>query len=57
MRSITLTPAELRGLAKTHGGLDVGKAADMVVLSGPPLDIAHARVEQVYMEGRLAWSL
>jgi imidazolonepropionase-like amidohydrolase len=56
MRAITLAPAEILGVHRTHGSLDVGKSADLVVLSAPPLDIAHAGIEQVYMAGRLAFS-
>jgi len=56
LRSMTLTPAEILGLNKMYGSLEAGKSADLIVLSAPPLEIAHSRVEQVYMSGSCVWS-
>lgn len=54
LRAITLTPAEMFGVADRIGSLQVGKDADLVILSGPPLDI-RSRVEMVMIEGRVVF--
>ncbi len=54
LRAITLTPAEILGVADRIGSLQVGKDADLVVLNGPPLDI-RSRVEMVMIEGRVVF--
>jgi hypothetical protein len=50
MRAITLAPAEAFGLGDEFGSLDPGKAADVVVADGDPLDI-KTNVEQVFIGG------
>ncbi len=50
LRALTLTPAEMMHLDDTIGSLQPGKAADLVVLSGPPLS-TWTRVEQTWVEG------
>ncbi len=54
LRAITLTPAEMLGVAGRIGSLQVGKDADLVILNGPPLDI-RSRVEMVMIEGRVVF--
>ena len=54
LRAITLTPAELLGVADRIGSLQVGKDADLVILNGPPLDI-RSRVEMVMIEGKVVF--
>jgi imidazolonepropionase-like amidohydrolase len=51
MRSITLTPAEIWGVADQLGSLDPGKTANVVVASGDPLDI-KSEVKHVFIAGR-----
>lgn len=51
LRALTLSGAEMLGLADRVGSLDVGKDADLVVLSGDPFS-AYTRVEQTWVEGR-----
>ena len=51
LRAVTLTPAEILGVADRIGSLDVGKDADIVILSGHPLDTL-SRVEMVLIDGR-----
>ena len=51
LRAITLTPAEILGVADRVGSLEVGKDADILILSAHPFDIAHCRVERVLIEG------
>ncbi len=58
LRSITSRGAELLGLSKDLGSLEVGKTADVVVLdSNPGEDLEGVRhVNQVYVRGQLAHS-
>ena len=51
LRAVTLTPAEILGVADRIGSLQVGKDADIVILSGHPLDTL-SRVEMVLIEGK-----
>ncbi|MGH7613385.1 MAG: amidohydrolase family protein [Gemmatimonadales bacterium] len=51
LRAVTLTPAEVFGVADRYGSLDVGKVANVVVWSGDPLEFSTA-VEHVYIRGR-----
>jgi len=55
LRAITLTPAEILGIDDRVGSLDVGKDADLVVLSAHPFDVAHSRVERVLIEGETVY--
>jgi imidazolonepropionase-like amidohydrolase len=51
LRAVTLTPAEILGVADRIGSLKVGKDADIVILSGHPLDTL-SQVEMVLIEGK-----
>jgi imidazolonepropionase-like amidohydrolase len=51
LRAITLTPAEVFGVADRYGSLDVGKVANVVIWSGDPFEFTTA-VEHVYIRGR-----
>lgn len=51
LRAVTLTPAEILGIADRIGSLQVGKDADIVILSGHPLD-SLSRVEMVLIDGK-----
>ena len=50
MRTVTLNPAEIMGVADRIGSLAPGKDADVVIWSGDPLDI-YQRPLQVFMNG------
>ncbi|MEJ2257918.1 MAG: amidohydrolase family protein [Woeseiaceae bacterium] len=50
LRSITLTPAEIYGVGAVAGSLEVGKAADVVIWPGDPLELMNYP-EQVYING------
>ena len=50
LRAITLTPAEILGVADRIGTLEKGKDADLVFLSGPPLASGSA-VQRVMIGG------
>lgn len=52
LRAVTLTPAEIWGVADRYGSLEPGKDADVVVWSGDPFELTTV-VEQVIIEGRL----
>jgi imidazolonepropionase-like amidohydrolase len=52
LRAVTLTPAEILGVADRVGSLTVGKDADVIVLDGPPLSI-KTWVERAYVNGEL----
>jgi len=54
LRALTLTPAELLGMADQTGSLTVGKDADLVVLSGPPLSV-WSMVEQTWVDGEVVY--
>lgn len=54
LRAITLTPAEILGVADRIGSLEVGKDADVVILSGHPLDTL-TQVEMVLIEGKIVF--
>jgi imidazolonepropionase-like amidohydrolase len=51
LRAVTAVPAKLIGAGDRAGTLEAGKDADLVVLSGDPLDPA-SRVERVMIGGR-----
>jgi imidazolonepropionase-like amidohydrolase len=50
LRAITLTPAEIIGIADRIGSLEAGKDADLVVFSGPVFS-ASSRVLRVFIDG------
>jgi imidazolonepropionase-like amidohydrolase len=50
MKSITLNPAEIFGVADKLGSLDAGKTANVVIANGDPLDV-RTSVKQVYIDG------
>ena len=50
LKTITLYPAQMIGLADRLGSLEVGKDANILVLSGDPLD-AQTWVERGFIEG------
>ncbi|MHC4205234.1 MAG: amidohydrolase family protein [Planctomycetota bacterium] len=51
-KAITIYPAEMLGIDYRLGSLDVGKDANLLVLSGDPLDIG-TKIEKVMIEGKL----
>ncbi|MGH7607034.1 MAG: amidohydrolase family protein, partial [Gemmatimonadales bacterium] len=51
LRAVTLTPAEIFGVAETYGSLAPGKVANVVVWSGDPFAFSTA-VEHVFIRGR-----
>jgi imidazolonepropionase-like amidohydrolase len=51
LRAVTLTPAEVFGVADRYGSLETGKVANVVVWSGDPFEFSTA-VEHVFIRGR-----
>ncbi|NDC52834.1 MAG: amidohydrolase [Planctomycetia bacterium] len=54
LESLTLAGARMLGLQDRVGSLEVGKDADVVVLSGDPLSV-QTKVLRTYVEGRLVF--
>ncbi|MFT5289452.1 MAG: imidazolonepropionase-like amidohydrolase [Planctomycetota bacterium] len=55
LRSITLSPAEILGVADRVGSIKVGKDADLVVLNAAPLS-GQASVLGTWVMGHKAWA-
>jgi len=56
IKAITIYPAEILGIANRVGSLEEGKDADIVIMSGPPLDVKDSRVERVFIAGRQVYA-
>jgi imidazolonepropionase-like amidohydrolase len=54
LAAVTSTAAEVLGVADRVGTLEVGRDADFLVLSGPPLAVG-TMVEQTWIDGRPAY--
>ncbi|MBI2222216.1 MAG: amidohydrolase family protein [Acidobacteria bacterium] len=54
LRAITMSAAEILGVADRMGSIDKGKDADLVVWTDHPLR-TWSRVEKVFIDGRLAF--
>jgi len=51
LKALTINPAQMWGVDKELGSLDVGKRANVVVANGDPLDV-KTDVKQVFIDGR-----
>ena len=51
LRAVTLTPAEIFGIADRYGSLEVGKVANVVVWTGDPFEFSTS-IDHVYVRGR-----
>lgn len=51
LRAVTLAPAEVLGVEETHGTLEAGKAANVVVWSGDPFELTTS-AERVLIRGQ-----
>jgi hypothetical protein len=52
LAAITRTPAEIFGVADRVGSIEAGRAANLVIWSGDPLDVTSV-AEQVFIGGKL----
>ena len=50
LRSITLNAAEILGLGRTHGSIETGKAASLILTDGDPLEITTTTLH-AYIDG------
>ena len=55
LAAITRIPAEILGVSDRIGSLDVGKQADLVVLTGDPLAVT-SHVQRVFIRGRAVFA-
>jgi len=55
LKAITINPAQILGIADRVGSLEVGKDADIIVLSGHPFDW-RTKVELVLVNGEVVYS-
>ncbi len=51
LRAVTLTPAEVFGVADRYGSLEAGKVANVVVWTGDPFDFSTG-IDHVFIRGR-----
>jgi hypothetical protein len=51
-KAITIHPAEMMGIDYRLGSLEVGKDANLLILSGDPLDVG-TKIEKVMIEGKI----
>jgi imidazolonepropionase-like amidohydrolase len=54
LRAVTLTPAEILGVAERVGSIEVGKDADLLILSGDPL-ASTTRIERIMINGKTVY--
>jgi imidazolonepropionase-like amidohydrolase len=54
LRALTISPAEIFGVASDVGSLEKGKIADIVIFSGHPI-LSPARVKTVIIRGRIVF--
>jgi imidazolonepropionase-like amidohydrolase len=56
LRALTLNAAEILGIAHRVGSIEVGKDADLLLLSGEPLNLT-SRVEAVVVGGKVVYEI
>lgn len=52
LKSITLWPAEIFGIDKNLGSLEIGKSATLIVSRGDVLDMQSSVIEMMFIDGR-----
>ncbi|MFT3687257.1 MAG: amidohydrolase family protein [Phycisphaerales bacterium] len=52
LRAVTLSAAEILGVADKYGSIDQGKSATLLVTDGNPLEVGTV-IEKAYIDGRL----
>jgi imidazolonepropionase-like amidohydrolase len=52
LKALTLWPAQMARIEDRVGSIDVGKDADIVILSGDPMDLG-SHIQKVYLQGEL----
>lgn len=54
MKTITINPAEILGIEDRVGTIEVGKDADLVLMTGHPFEL-DSRVEYTFVDGKIAF--
>lgn len=54
LAAVTTTPAEILGLGKQVGSLEVGKAANVLLMTGDPLDVT-SQIHKVVIDGAVIY--
>lgn len=54
LKAITINPAEILGIEDRVGTIEVGKDADLVLMTGHPFEL-DAKVEITFVEGKVAY--
>ena len=54
LKSLTINAAEILGVSDRLGSISKGKDADLVILSGEPLQLT-SRVEMVFINGNIVY--
>ena len=54
LKSVTIEPAKLLGIEKSHGSLEKGKKANFLVFDGDPLETG-SQLKQVILDGKLTY--
>ena len=52
LRALTLSPAEIWGVADRYGSLEAGKVANVIVTTGDPLDV-RTTISHLFIRGEL----
>ena len=55
LRAITITPAEILGIAERTGSIEKGKDADLVILTSEPFDVQSA-VDKTLIDGKVVYT-
>jgi len=55
LKAITITPAEILGIAERTGSIEPGKDADLVIMTSEPFDI-HAVVDKTLIDGKVVYA-
>jgi imidazolonepropionase-like amidohydrolase len=55
LRAITITPAEILGIAERTGSIEKGKDADLVILTSEPFDVQSV-VDKTFIDGKVVYA-
>ena len=55
LKAITITPAEILGVANRVGSIEKGKDADLVILTGEPFDVQSV-VDKTFVNGKIVYT-
>ncbi len=55
LKALTINPAQFLGLDHRIGSIEEGKDADLVVMTGHPLDVMRSKVEMTFIDGKIVY--